>query len=138
MSRRPARRVGAALLVVGMLSASAACGGDDDTRADSVPLEEWVQQFDAVCEAITNRLDDLGRGMTADEFAAFTAGSVTTFRALRPPDEHADVAAGLLDDIELGQQPGLGQDDIDAIDARVLAALTTLGVSGACAGDVPG
>jgi hypothetical protein len=113
------------------------CGVDDD-GAGTVRVEEWVHQFDTVCTALAARLDELGPDMSDAAFVAFTIGSVTTLGALPPPDEHADVAAGLLDDIEASQQPDLDQIAVDELDSRILDAMTTLGVSDACIGGTPG
>jgi len=131
-------RAGIVVLVGGAVIASVSgCGSDDDPAA-TVEIEEWVHQFDTVCTALAARLDELGPAMTEAEFVAFTVGSVTTLSALPPPDEQADVAAGLLDDIEASQQPNLGQTTIDELDSRILDAMTTLGVSDACISGVPG
>jgi len=139
VTRRRTFRAGIVLLVGGVLISSVSgCGSDDDDGAGTVEIEEWVHQFDTVCTALAARLDLLAPAMTEAEFAAFTVGSVTTLSALPPPDEHADVAAGLLDDIEASQQPDLDQTAIDELDSRILDAMTTLGVSDTCVGGVPG
>lgn len=137
MSYRLAAHARAALLLASVLTVFAGCGEDDD-RAGSISLQDWVHQFDAVCEAVTVRLEGLGPGMSDAELAAFTVGSVTTLGALPPPDEQADIAATLLDDIEAGQQPGLDQATIDELDERILTAMTTLGISDTCIGGIPG
>jgi hypothetical protein len=130
-------RVGIVLLVGGAVIASVSGCGNDDDGAGTVSVEDWVHQFDTVCTALAARLDELGPAMTEAEFAAFTVGSVTTLSALPPPAEHADVAAGLLDDIEASQQPDLEQTAIDELDIRILDAMTTLGVSDTCIGGAP-
>ena len=125
------------LVAARAFSAFVGCGGTDD-RPTSVPLDEWVGQFDAVCEAVAARLGENGSGLSDAEFAAFTAGAVTVLRTLRPPDEHADVAAELLADMESSQGADVDQVAIDEIDGRILSAMTTLGVSDTCIGGDPG
>jgi hypothetical protein len=53
-------------------------------------------------------------------------------------DERADVATGLLADIESSSRPGLDRIAIDELDERILTAMTTLDVSDTCIGGTPG
>jgi hypothetical protein len=132
----------AAIVVLGVVAVLAVgCGDDSNDAADSrdtVTLGEWVEQFDRACIAAARALSDAAPPMSDAEFAAFNAGAFTILGALKPPDDKTDTAAGLLDDLRSSQEPGLDEDQLAAIDQRVLQAMTDLGISEQCTGGVPG
>ena len=129
-TRRLAIGGAAVLLSLGMT----ACG-DDDAEDATIPLDEWVDEFDAKCVELT---DQTGPDMTDEEFAAVSDEALAEMRALPLPDEKADVTAELLDIIEESSDPNVDEADIEALDSQAMDALTELGVSVACIGGPQG
>ena len=129
-----------AACLVPMAALAAACGNDTNSAgaADTVSLAEWVDQFDRACIAATRALSDAASSISDAEFTAFNEGAFTTLAALKPPDDKADTAAGLVDDLRSSLQPGLDEDQLAALDQRVLQAMTDLGISEECTGGAPG
>ena len=128
----PAHRLaitGAAVLLSLGLSA---CGNDDAEDA-TVPLEEWVDAFDAKCVELAEQVTP---ETTDEEFAAVSDQALAEMRELLPPDEKADVTAELLDIIEESSDPDVDEADIEELDSRAMDALTELEVSVACLGGV--
>lgn len=143
-SQRPAnkaRRRGALGVLGGLAMIVVGCGddnGDAAAASDTVTLDEWVDQFDRACIAVAQTLSDAAPSMSDAEFAAFNAGAFSVLAALEPPDERTETAATLLDDLRSSQQVGLSEDQLAALDQRILRAMTDLGISEQCIGGVPG
>ena len=110
-----------------------ACGGDEDT----IPLADWVADFDQKCVETITELSD--PSLTQAEFEEISNAAIEEMRAIPEPDEMADTAAQLLDAIEASTDSAeRTQDEIDALDQQVLTAMTSLGVSDACIGGPQG
>jgi hypothetical protein len=109
------------------------CSGDDET----IPLAEWVAQFDQKCVETVAALSD--PDLSEAEFAEVSDAAINEMRAISEPDEMADTAAELLDTIEATtDSTERTQDEIDELDQRALTAMTSLGVSDACIGGPQG
>ena len=121
-----------ALLFV-MLLVLSSCSDDDDT----IPLTQWVSEFDQKCVETVAALSD--PDLSEDEFRAISDTAIDEMRAISEPDEMADTAAGLLDAIAANTD-GIErtQSEIDALDQQALAAMTSLGVSDSCIGGPQG
>jgi len=116
-----------------LVLAGVACSDDDDT----VPLAEWVVEFDQKCVETVAALSE--PGLSEAEFREISDAAVEEMRAIGEPDEMVNTAAGLLDAIATNAD-GIErtQSEIDALDQQVLAAMTSLGVSDACIGGPQG
>jgi len=110
-----------------------ACGGDEDT----IPLADWVADFDQKCVEIIAELSD--PSLTQAQYEEISDAAIAEMRAISEPDEMADTAAQLLDAIEAStESTERTQDEFDALDQRVLTTMTSLGVSDACIGGPQG
>jgi hypothetical protein len=110
-----------------------ACGGDEDT----IPLTEWVAEFDQKCVATSAELSD--PSLTQAEFEEISDAAINAMRAISEPDDMADTVPELLDVIEEStDSTERTQDEIDELDQRALTAMTSLGVSDACIGGPQG
>ena len=110
-----------------------ACGGDEDT----IPLADWVADFDEMCVETIAELSD--PSLTQAQYEEISDAAIAEMRAISEPDEMADTAAELLDAIEASTDSvERTQDEIDALDQQVLTAMTSLGVSDACIGGPQG
>jgi hypothetical protein len=109
------------------------CSGDDET----IPLAEWVAQFDQKCVETVAALS--APDLSEAEFAEVSDAAIDKMRAIGEPDEMADTAASLLDAIAANDD-GIErtQSEIDALDQQAFAAMTILGVSDACIGGPQG
>jgi hypothetical protein len=132
MLKSPAVRVVAVGLV--FLLGFVACGDDDDGDA-TIPLSEWVGEFDQMCVEVQGKLT---AETTDQEFHEINDAALAQMRALAPPDEMAETATELLNVIECGPDQNLDDATIEDLDQPALAALTSLGVSQECTGGVPG
>jgi hypothetical protein len=110
-----------------------ACSDDEDT----IPLTEWVAEFDQVCVETVAALSD--PDLSEAEFAEVSDAAIDEMRAIGEPDEMADTAAGLLDAIAANAD-GIErtQSEIGELDQQAFAAMTSLGVSDACIGGPQG
>ena len=132
--RRHAARVATTAMTIVFALGTASCG--DDSSAATIPLSEWLEEFDQMCLDLQAEATP---ELTDEEFMALSDRYLEQMRAVSPPAEMADTAAELLDLIE----DSTGTSDLDdaeiaALDERALAALTELGVSGACIAGVDG
>lgn len=129
------RRTICAFVGLGALSlAGGACGNDDD---DSIPLSQWVAEFDQKCVETMAALSD--PDLSDAEFREISDTAIAEMRAIGEPDEMADVAAGLLNTIAANDDgTERTQSEIDALDQQALAAMTSLGVSDSCIGGPQG
>ncbi len=111
-----------------LVLAGVACSDDDD---DTIPLTQWVAEFDQKCVETIDALSD--PELSEAEFAEVSDAAIDEMRTIGEPDEMADTAAGLLDAIGANTD-GIErtQSEIDALDQQALAAMTSLGVSDAC------
>jgi len=113
--------------------AGVACGEDDD----SIPLSQWVAEFDQKCAETIAVLSD--PDLSEAEFREISDAAIDEMRAIGEPDEMADVAADLLDAIAANDDgTERTQSEIDALDQQALAAMTSLGVSESCIGGPQG
>ena len=121
--------VGLSALVLG----GVACSDDDD----SIPLAQWVAEFDQKCVETMAALSD--PDLSDAEFREISDTAIAGMRAIGEPDEMADVAAGLLNAIAANDDGAeRTQSEIDALDQQALAAMTSLGVSDSCIGGPQG
>ena len=128
MRRKPV----ALAFVVAASVAVASCGA-----SDTIPVAEWVAQFDQACVDTAEQLS--APGLSDAEWDRITEAALTEMRAVPEPDEMADTAADLVDAIEASSDRSQRTDEeVNALDDRVLTAARALGVSEACIGGAPG
>jgi hypothetical protein len=87
-------------VVVAALLGAAGCGGGSDALSGA----EFIEQGDAVCERLTDQVNDLDQPTSEEELgdhlraiAALEAEARDDFAALEPPSEGEDVQRALLD-----------------------------------------
>ncbi len=114
-----------------ILSLGLSSCGDDEAEASTIPIAEWVAEFDAMCVEV---IEASTPEMTDEEFAEISDAAMVEMRAIPAPDEMAETAAELLDVIDESSQPNVAEADIESLDERAFAALTALGVSDECMG----
>lgn len=108
------------------------CGGND-----TIPVAEWVAQFDQACVDTVEQLS--APGLSDAEWNRINDAAFTEMRAVPEPDEMADTAAGLIDALEESTDRSQRTDEeINALDDQVLTAARAMGVSDACIGGAPG
>lgn len=130
ITSRPGRFAIAAALV---LSVAVTACGDDDSSAGTVPVAEWVAQFDKRCVEVGAELSD--RTLTDAQFAEISQRAIAEMRAFGVPDEMADEAQSMLDAIEATTaDTTLDDETINDLDRQFLVAATAMGVSDACIG----
>lgn len=133
---RPVRRGAAiALAAAATILALAACSDDDSDAAQTIPVEEWVAEFDQLCVEITG---PEARTLSEVEFKEVSDRGLAEMRALPDPDEHAAEAAAMLAAIEATTDPDVADADIEALDQQFLDAAAVLDVSDACIGGPQG
>ncbi len=124
----------AAGLAIALAFGATSCGDDD--QADTIPLSEWLDEFEQVCVDVQSELTP---GLTDEEFTAVTERYAAKIRAVPLPDEMADTATELIDlMVESNTSNDLDDAAIEALDEQAFAALTALGVSGPCVEGIPG
>jgi len=113
--------------------AGVACSDDDD----SIPLAQWVSEFDQTCVETIAALSETN--LSEAEFQEISDAAIEEMLAIGEPDEMADVAAGLID-VMATNGDGIERtpSEIDALDQQALAAMTRLGVSDSCIGGPQG
>ena len=116
-----------------LVLAGVACSDDDD----SIPLAQWVAEFDQTCVETIDALSE--PNLSEAEFQEISDAAIEEMLAIGEPDEMADVAAGLLD-VMATNGDGIERtpSEIDALDQQALAAMTSLGVSDSCIGGPQG
>lgn len=120
-----------------LLASPAAAGACGDGDSDTIPVAEWVAQFDVVCVDTAERLS--APGLSGAEWDRISGAAMLEMRAVPEPDEMAETASDLLDAIEeSSERTERTDDEINALDGRVVTAATELGVSDECIGGVPG
>ncbi|HUW03773.1 MAG TPA: hypothetical protein VMW08_15560 [Acidimicrobiales bacterium] len=124
-------RTGPLIVVAAVaVGALAACGDDSDTAAAStMPVGEWVAEFDQLCADIASASTP---EMSEAEFKEISDAGLAEMRALPEPDEHAAEADAMLDAIEATTDPAVAEADIEALDQQFLASAEVLDVSQEC------
>jgi hypothetical protein len=133
-SLRGARTTAVATVVVLAVAIGLAACGDSDTTEGTIPLSEWVDEFDQICLDVIAEVES-ATDLTDDEFDAMFDQFGTEVRALPEPDAMADTVADLVDAISStisSDDENLDDAALEALDERVGAAMTSLGVSEAC------
>ena len=126
----PIRLAPLVLLAAALVASVASCGSDADTAGgDTIPVDEWVAEFDRLCVEIANASTP---ALSDAEFEEISDAGLAEMRALPDPDEHAAEAAAMLDAIEATVDPAVAEADIEALDQQVLESATVLGVSQEC------
>jgi hypothetical protein len=129
-SLRRVRTTAVATVVLLAVAIGLAACGDSDTTEVTIPLSEWVDEFDQICLDGIAELES-ATDMTDDEFEARFDQFVTEVGALPEPDAMADTVADLVDAIGSDDE-NLDDGAYEALDERIAAAMTSLGVSEAC------
>jgi hypothetical protein len=116
-----------------LVLARVAYSEDDDT----IPLAQWVAEFDQKCVETIDALSD--PDLSEAEFTEVRDAAIEEMPTIGESDEMADTAAGLPDAIGANTD-GIErtQAEIDALDQQALAAMTSLGVSDVCISDPQG
>ena len=109
-----------------------ACGGDENT----IPLAEWVADFDQKCVETIAELSD--PSLTQAEYEEISDAAIAEMRAISETDEMADTAVSSSTRSASTESTERTQDEIDALDQQVLTAMMSLGVSDACIGGPQG
>ena len=128
-----ATTVATATLVV----ASALTGCADDNSEDTIPLSEWVTEFNRRCVEIGEELSN--PELTDAQYREINDRGVAEIRALGTPDNNADEAETLLTVIGASTiDTTLDDEAISALDQQFLDAATVLGISDDCIGGAQG
>ena len=128
-----ATTVATATLVV----ASALTGCADDNSEDTIPLSEWVTEFNRRCVEIGEELSN--PELTDAQYREINEQGIADMRALGTPDANANEAEALLTVIEASTiDTTLDDEAISALDQRFLDAATVLGISDECIGGAQG
>ena len=131
-SRRPAIAATATLVV-----ASALTGCADDNSQDTIPVSEWVTEFNQRCVEIGEELSN--PELTDAEYREINERGIAEMRAIGTPSSSATEAETLLTVIEASTiDTTLDDDAISALDQQFLDAATVLGISDECIGGAQG
>ena len=131
-SKRPAIFATATLVV-----ASALTGCADDNSEGTIPVSEWVTEFNQRCVEIGEELSN--PELTDAEYREINERGIAEMRALGTPDANANEAEALLTVIEASTIDNTLDDEaISALDQQFLDAATVLGISDECIGGVQG
>ena len=126
-SRRPA--IFATVTLVA--SALTGCGADDSD--DTIPVSEWVTEFNRRCVEIGEELSN--PELTDAQYREINERGIAEMRALGTPDDNAAEAETLLTVIDASTiDATLDDEAIDALDQQFLDAATVLGISDECIG----
>jgi len=124
-----------AVAALACATAFAGCGSDDDDA--TIPVSEWVAEFDRQCAEIGAELSD--PTLTDDEYRSINERGIAEMRAIGTPDRNAAEAATLLTVIEASTlDTSLDDEAISALDQQFLDAAEVLGISDACVGGASG
>jgi hypothetical protein len=125
--------VATATLVV----ASALTGCADDDSEDTIPVSEWVTEFNRRCVEIGEELSN--PELTDAEYREINERGIAEMRAIGTPDNNANEAETLLTVIEASTiDTTLDDEAISALDQQFLDAATVLGISDECIGGAQG
>jgi hypothetical protein len=131
-SRRPAIFATATLVV-----ASALTGCADDDSEDTIPVSDWVTEFNQRCVEIGEELSN--PELTDAQYREINERGIAEMRALGTPDNNANEAETLLTVIETSTiDTTLDDEAISALDQQFLDAATVLGISDECIGGAQG
>jgi hypothetical protein len=131
-SKRPAIFATATLVVAGALTGCA-----DDDSEDTIPVSEWVTEFNRRCVEIGEELSN--PELTDAEYRETNKRGIAEMRALGTPDNNANEAETLLTVIEASTiDTTLDDEAISALDRQFLDAATVLGISDECIGGAQG
>jgi hypothetical protein len=131
-SKRPAIFATATLVVAGALTGCA-----DDDSEDTIPVSEWVTEFNRRCVEIGEELSN--PELTDAEYREINERGIAEMRALGTPDNNANEAETLLTVIEASTiDTTLDDEAISALDRQFLDAATVLGISDECIGGAQG
>ena len=116
-------------------AAFAGCGSDSDDG--TIPVSDWVAEFDRQCVEIGGELSD--PELTDDEYRAISERGGAEMRAIGTPDEMGAEAETLLTVLEnTTADMTLDDETISNLDQQFLNAATVLGISDACIGGAQG
>jgi hypothetical protein len=116
-------------------AAFAGCGSDSDEG--TIPVSDWVAEFDRRCVEIGAELSD--PDLTDEQFLAISERGVAEMRAIGTPDEMDAEAETLLTVLETTTaDTTLDDETISNLDQQFLNAATVLGISDACIGGAQG
>ena len=131
-SRRPAIFATATVVV-----ASALTGCADDNSDDTIPVSEWVTEFNQRCVEIGEELSN--PELTDAEYREISERGIAEMRAIGTPSNNATEAETLLTVIEASTiDTTLDDEAISALDQQFLDAATVLGISDECIGGAQG
>ena len=131
-SRRLAIAATATLVV-----ASAVTGCADDNSEDTIPVSEWVTEFNRRCVEIGEELSN--PELTDTEYREINERGIAEMRAIGTPSSSATEAETLLTVIEASTiDTTLDDEAIIALDQQFLDAATVLGISDECIGGAQG
>jgi hypothetical protein len=125
--RRSPPAVRAAGMAMAIALSVTACG-DDSGGEDTIPLSEWLEEFEELC---SDAQAEITPDMTEAEFAEVGDRYRVLVQAITPPDEMADTVTELID-VLFDTGEGLDDAEIQALDERVFEAFTALGISDSC------
>jgi hypothetical protein len=127
ISMRSRRLAIAATLVV----ASAVTGCGDDNSEDTIPVSEWVTEFNQRCVEIGAELSN--PELSDTEYRKINERGIAEMRAIGTPSNNATEAETLLTVLESSTiETTLDDEAISALDQQFLDAATVLGISDAC------
>ena len=116
-------------------AAFAGCGSDSDEG--TIPVSDWVAEFDRQCVEIGAELSN--PDLTDEQFLAISERGVAEMRAIGTPDEMDAEAETLLIVLETTTADTTLDDEIISnLDQQFLNAATVLGISDACIGGAQG
>jgi hypothetical protein len=112
-------------------AAFAGCGSDGDEG--TIPVSDWVAEFDRQCVEIGAELSN--PDLTDEQFLAISERGVAEMRDIGTPDEMGAEAEALLTVLEnTTVDTTLDDETIGNLDQQFLDAATVLGISDACIG----
>lgn len=116
-----------------LASAVVGCSNGGDT----IPVAEWVAEFNQRCAEIGAELSD--PELSDAEFREISERGIAEMRAIGTPDDNAAEAATLLAVIEsTTDDQTLDDEALTALDRQFLDAAIVLGISDDCIGGAQG
>jgi hypothetical protein len=125
------------LAIAALVVASALIGCGDDDSQDTIPVSEWVTEFNRRCVEIGEELSN--PELSDAEYREINERGIAEMRAIGTPNSNAAEAATLLTVIEASTiDTTLDDEAISALDQQFLDAATVLGISDECIGGAQG
>ena len=125
------------LAITALIVAAAFAGCGSDSDEGTIPVSDWVAEFDRQCVEIGAELSN--PQLTDEQFLAISERGVAEMRAIGTPDEMDAEAETLLTVLETTTaDTTLDDETISNLDQQFLNAATVLGISDACIGGLPG